>query len=72
MVESTKKLNKIRRSRGRPKTLESSVFIGFRVPEQLFETISAWGERQVPRIGRSEAARRLIEAGLGLKGRGRG
>jgi Ribbon-helix-helix protein, copG family len=47
---------------GRPVSVGATAFVGSRFPVALVEAIDNWAKAEG--IGRSEAVRRLIEAGL--------
>jgi hypothetical protein len=40
-----------------------------RAPKELIDRVEAWAQKQPDKPSRSEAARRLIELGLNLKGK---
>lgn len=57
----------IPKKRGRPFGGGRDPLFAFRMPEELAESVDAWGEKQTPPLSRSEAIRALIEKGLKAK-----
>jgi metal-responsive CopG/Arc/MetJ family transcriptional regulator len=53
---------KLTAKKGRPVTVGASIYVGTRFPPDLLQRIKRWSE--AAGIGRSEALRQLIEAGL--------
>ena len=51
------------KKRGRPPTGRDPVR-GIRLSDEFLEEVDAWADRQEDKPGRSEAIRRLVEAGL--------
>jgi hypothetical protein len=56
------------KKRGRPATGMDPV-LPMRAPKELIDRVEAWAQKQPDKPSRSEAARRLIELGLNLKGK---
>ena len=52
------------KSRGRPKGAAHPRFVGLRLPTEQMTAVDAWRATSPEPISRSEAIRRLIEAGL--------